>query len=150
MTRRVHALALVIGIGFGLATAAAAAPLPPFRPVDICGAVVERVWVPAEIRRGQPGMSGSLGRDRTFPAHLRLVLESYTGIDAVTARRINFLLGAGAGRGDPQRLQIHPPTDDPAWLTGVRRICVEGFSISGDEGGTWTSFRRATAAPGPD
>ena len=135
-----------------ICSAVNAAPLRRYKPVDICGTIVERSWVPAEFRRGRPGFSGSLGHDRTFPAHVRVVLENYTGIDAATAHRINRTLGFADATmpqppGAPQRLLLLLPTDDRALLAGVNRLCVEGFGITGDEGGTWTHYQRIVALP---
>jgi hypothetical protein len=135
--------ALALAAAVVVASFAKAAPLPPFAPVDICGTIVERLWVPSEFRHGQPGFSGSLGHDRVIPAHLRVVLADYAGVDAAVARRINTLLGYTPPSDAHQRVLLRLPTDDPNLLAGVRRVCVEGFAIRGDEGGTWTSYRRA-------
>ncbi|MFZ2100648.1 MAG: hypothetical protein WAU86_08805, partial [Oricola sp.] len=32
------------------------------------------------------------------------------------------------------------PLDDPGYLSDADAICVTGFVIRGDEGGTWTGF----------
>ena len=127
---------------------AGAAPLPPFEPVDVCGTIVSRAWVPARRVPGVAGASGSLGRDREFPAHARVEIEPYRGIDGRTAARINALLGfAPAGAPGNRRLLLLLPTDDPALLDGRTSICVVGFRISGDEGGTWTSYARLVPDP---
>ena len=129
-----------------------AAPLRRYPPVDICGTIIEQSWVPAEFRRGRPGFSGSLGHDRTFPAHMRLVLENYTGIDAATAHRINRTLGFADSttpnpQGAPRRILLLLPTDNRTLLAGINRLCVEGFAITGDEGGTWTHYQRILPPP---
>jgi len=139
---------VALTMSISIISIAAAAPLPPFQPVNICGTIVEQAWVPTETQPGRPGFSGSLGHDRTFPAHLRIILEAYSGIDATTAQRINYWLGFSQQPSEaPKRLLLWLPTDNPALLTSVRRLCVEGFSIRGDEGGTWTSFRQVVPAP---
>lgn len=127
-----------------LATARAA-PLPPFTPVTICGVIVEQSWTPARHEPGRTGFSGSLGRDRTFPARLRVVLQNYTGIDATVARRINGLLSA-TELSDIDRVVVLLPSDNPDLLRGVYRLCVEGFTVRGDEGGTWTAYLRLVPA----
>ncbi|MDP3075747.1 hypothetical protein [Bradyrhizobium sp.] len=124
-----------------MVSTAEAAPLPPFPPVNVCGVIVEQSWVPAESVPGQKGFSGSLGHDRTFPAHHRIVLEHYTGIDATTARRINGFLSMPE-LSDINRVALRLPTDNPELLRGVHRLCVEDFTIRGDEGGTWTTYGR--------
>lgn len=127
------------------ASTAEAAPLPPFPAVNVCGVVVEQSWSPSQSVPGRPGFSGSLGRDRTFPARLRIVLENYTGIDATVARRINGFLNA-TELSEMNRLALLLPTDNPDLLRGVHRLCIEGFTVHGDEGGTWTAYRRLIPA----
>jgi hypothetical protein len=127
----------------GLCLAAAhAAPVRREAPVTICGTIVERSWHKARFEPGRPGFSGSLGRDRTFPAHLSVLLADFTGIAGAQARRINFLLGHRGEADPPQRVMLRLSTDDPEALKNARSICVEGFRITGDEGGTWTDFSR--------
>jgi hypothetical protein len=138
---------LAVAAAVIIASAARTAPLPPFPPVNVCGVIVEKSWVPAESVPGQKGFSGSLGRDRTFPAHLRIVLENYTGIDATIARRINGFLSV-TELSEMNRVALRLPTDNPELLRGVHRLCIEGFTIRGDEGGTWTTYRQlVTAGP---
>ncbi len=128
-----------------MVSTAEAAPLPPFPEVNVCGEIVEQSWIPSRFVPGRPGFSGSLGHDRTFPAHFRIVLENYTGIDATVARRINGFLSI-VELSELNRLALLLPTDNPELLRGVHRLCIEGFSIRGDEGGTWTTYRRLVPA----
>lgn len=139
--RRLRDIGMMAAAAVILASTAEAAPLPPFPPVNICGVIIEQSWIPIESVPGRPGFSGSLGHDRTFPAHVRIVLENYTGIDAMVARRINGFLSA-TELSDMNRLALRLPTDNPELLRGVHRLCIEGFAIRGDEGGTWTTYRR--------
>lgn len=123
--------------------AAQAAPIHPFGPLDICGDVAMQSWEPERFVRGKPGFSGSLGRDRTFPARFRVVLQNYRGIDAATAARINGVLSmrpAERGAGEP-RVVLLVPHADARFLANAASLCVEGYHISGDEGGTWTRYR---------
>jgi hypothetical protein len=143
--RRPRGIGLMAATAVIMVSTAEAAPLPPSPPVDVCGVIVEQSWVPAESLPGQKGFSGSLGHDRTFPAHLRIVLENYTGIDATVARRINGFLNV-TGLSEMNRLALRLPTDNPELLRDVRRLCIEGFTIRGDEGGTWTTYRRLAPA----
>jgi hypothetical protein len=119
-----------------------AAPLPPFAPVDICGAVVSWAWSPPVSVAAVPGASGTLGTERHFPARVRVEVERYTGIDDATAVRINRLLGAAETEARPAaRLLLILPATDPALLAGVGSLCVRGFRVWGDEGGTWTGYQ---------
>ncbi len=135
-------------LGAGVATlllsaTAQAAPIHPLGPLDICGDVTMQKWEPARFVRGKPGFSGSLGRDRTFPARFRVVLRNYRGIDAATAARINGVLSMKPeerGAGEP-RVVLLVPHADARFLEDAASLCVEGYHISGDEGGTWTRYR---------
>ena len=142
---RLRDIRLMAAAAVIMVSTAEAAPLPPFPPVNVCGVIVEQSWVPAESVRGQKGFSGSLGHDRTFPAHLRIVLENYTGIDATVARRINGFLSV-TELSEMNRLALRLATDNPELLRGVHRLCIEGFTIRGDEGGTWTTYLRLVPA----
>ena len=122
-----------------------AAPLPPFKPVDLCGTIVSREWQPPHVVPARPGgASGTLGRDRAFPGQFRVVLDRYSGIDPETARRINGALGLRPADGDytatPPRILLLLPNDDPRHLDGATALCVSGFTFWGDEGGTWTRY----------
>jgi hypothetical protein len=126
-----------------LAANAEAAPIPPLGPLDLCGDVVSQSWQPERFVAGKPGFSGSLGRDRTFPARFRVVLQNYRGIDPATAGRINgYLSIRPEERGDgAPRVVLLLSHANARFLDGVVSLCVEGFHISGDEGGTWTRYR---------
>ena len=126
-----------------LAAPAEAAPIPPLGPLDICGDVAMQNWEPRRLVRGKPGFSGSLERDRTFPARFRVVLRNYRGIDAATAARINGVLSMKPeerGAGEP-RVVLLVPHADARFLEDAASLCLEGYHISGDEGGTWTRYR---------
>jgi hypothetical protein len=137
-------LATLLVVGHGQA-----APLPPFPPVDICGDIVSTSWKPGFELPGKPGFSGSLGHDRAFPARFNVVIEHYSGIDARAAARINGLLSFDAGQagGDPSQLLLIIASPDPDLLTRARSLCVYGYTIRGDEGGTWTSHRTLVVNP---
>jgi hypothetical protein len=132
---------LMAAVAVVLSSTAEAAPLPPFPPVNICGVIFEQSWIPTKFVQGRPGFSGSLGHDRTLPAHFRIILENYTGIDATLAKRINGFLSV-TELSEMKRVLLLLPTDNPELLRGVRHLCIEGFVIRGDEGGTWTTYRR--------
>ena len=137
---------------FFLAAPALAAPIPPIGPVNICGDVVSQSWQAERFVPGRPGFSGSLGHDRTFPARFRVVLQNYRGIDAATAQRINGYLSmqpAERGAGGPPRVVLLLAHADSRFLDGAVSLCVEGFRISGDEGGTWTRHTTLSVTRGP-
>jgi hypothetical protein len=125
---------------------AQAAPLPPFTPVDLCGKVLSQDWSDVVNVPGQPGFSGSLGRERTFPARFRVVLQPYSGIEADTAALINGLLGFEGGT-PPTKVLLLLNSPDSSMLEGVHSLCIYGFSIHGDEGGTWTDYARIVIDP---
>lgn len=132
------AIALLLAAG-----AAEAAPIPPIGPLDLCGDVAMQSWEPERFVRGKPGFSGSLGRDRKFPARFRVVLRNYRGVDAATAARINGVLSMRTeerGAGEP-RVVLLVPHGDARFLEDAASLCVEGYHIDGDEGGTWTRYR---------
>lgn len=126
-----------------LAARAEAAPIPPIGPLELCGDVVMQSWEPERFVRGKPGFSGSLGRDRTFPARFRVVLRNYRGIETAMAARINGILSMRPeerGAGEPRVVLLVNHTD-ARFLDGAASLCLEGYQISGDEGGTWTRHR---------
>jgi hypothetical protein len=114
-------------------------------------ATSSRSWEPERFVPGKPGFSGTLGRDRTLPARFRAVLQNYRGIDAATAGRINGYLSmkpAERGEGVPPRVVLLLPHADAHFLDGAISLCVEGFHVSGDEGGTWTRYRTLSVTRG--
>jgi len=68
------------------------APIPVVGPVTICGTVSDVKWVPEEMVKGIPGMSGSAGHDRIVPAHFVIALRNFDGVDSETDRRITGYL----------------------------------------------------------
>lgn len=123
-----------------------AAPLPPMKPVTVEGTVEIVQWSPDTKIPGRPGFSGSLGKDRVDPAHFRIKLCDYRGVDPTIARRLNALLGEVDTVREPDddrpppRLWLKLNNDDPHALVPGMRIRVRNYVVSGDEGGTWTRF----------
>ena len=146
MTRHLKNVLLIGLFIYLICSSASAAPLPPFEPVNITGTIMMKEWFPETRVKGIPGMSGSAGRDRTFPSHFKVILENYEGIDTATARRINFLLGFSNGCSEPsekpKHLLLKLPHQDKFFLDQAVRIRVRGYKITGDEGGTWTSYEK--------
>jgi hypothetical protein len=134
MSRRL----LIAGLLALAAGQAEAAPLPPFAPVDLCGTVAAYSWSDRVEVPGQPGFSGSLGHDRVFPARFTVELTDYTGISRETAALINGLLSFA--NPDGHRLRLLVDSSDPHLLDHATTLCVAGYTIRGDEGGTWTHY----------
>ncbi|TWT01696.1 hypothetical protein [Reyranella sp. CPCC 100927] len=130
----------------GMSLPSAAAPLPPAGPVNLCGTIVSAKWQAAQTARGIPGMSGTAGHDRTFPAQFTILLEAVSGADAATARNINLAFGlsdkdAHETPAGPRRVRLGLNHDDPNFLDGAGSLCIDGYSVRGDEGGTWTEHK---------
>ena len=146
MTRYLKNVLLIGLFIYSICSIVSAAPLPPFEPVNITGTIMMKEWFPETKVKGIPGMSGSAGRDRTFPSHFKVILENYEGIDITTARRINFLLEFSSGCSEspdkPKQLFLKLPHQDKFFLDQAVRIRVRGYKITGDEGGTWTSYEK--------
>jgi hypothetical protein len=120
-----------------------AAPLPRFAPVAVEGTIGEIHWVPETRRPGKPGFSGTLGKDRTFPAHFDVELVNYHGPDARTVRSISGFIGHSVKSPSDEDslpksvwLRINEP-NEKAFVKGMR-IRVPAYHVSGDEGGTWS------------
>ncbi|KAB2888738.1 MAG: hypothetical protein F9K32_15370 [Desulfobulbaceae bacterium] len=136
-----------LALGMSLAAAVYAAPLPPFSPVDITGKISEARWMPEQQVEAIPGMSGSAGHDRVFPAHFLIKLVGYTGIDAATAWQMTrlvdrYALGSGSEQTPPPFILLRIDHPDRENFRPGMTIRVTGYAISGDEGGTWTSHDR--------
>jgi hypothetical protein len=89
-------------------------------------------------------MSGNIGRGRKWPARFVVVLTR-ADLAPDATERINLLLASSLETTDlklgPDGLVLVLPHQNPAAFDGIVSICVSGFSISGDEGGTWTNYR---------
>ena len=121
---------------------ATAAPLPPLPPLNACGTIESHAWLPPRSAAPVAGMSGSASRERHWPGRFVTVLRDLHGVGGREVARINALLvtssdGAGIRLG-PGQLLLVIADDDPARLAGMKSLCVTGFTVSGDEGGTWT------------
>ena len=130
--RALLALAALLAAG-----AAQAAPLPRLGPLDVCGAIVSRSWVAGRRAKALPSASGTLGRNRVFPPHHRVVIvpEGMADADAEIAN-----LHAGhVGR--PGEAALLLPASPAALPAAARVICVRGYEVWGDEGGSWSRLR---------
>ena len=140
-------VALIWGSGPALA-----APLPPVPPLDVCGVIQFHTWLPPRSLPPVAGMSGSASRQRQWPGRFVVVMDAVRGGSRQALAEVNALLktahdGAGIGV-KPGQLLLVLADDDPARLTGMKSLCVTGFVVSGDEGGTWTRHAKLTTFSG--
>jgi hypothetical protein len=121
------------------------APIRPVEPVDVSGTVSEIKWVPEEKLKGIPGMSGSAGHDRVIPEHFLVTLIDYDGVTAETARMMTWYLDSNALKDEGQKdkpsfILLRINYSDRNYLKKGMKIKVSGYTVRGDEGGTWTSY----------
>jgi hypothetical protein len=124
-----------------------AAPIRPLGPVDISGTVSDLKWVPEKKVRAIRGMSGSAGRDRTMPAHFLVTLRDFEGVDPQTAVAMTRYLDWSAFKDEgkdvrPSFILLKINHNDKNYLRKGMKIKVSGYTVRGDEGGTWTYFTR--------
>ena len=124
--------------------AALAAPLPPLPAADLCGRIVTQSWVAERHLEAVTGASGSLGRERTVPAHLRVVLGQVTGLSRDLAQRLSRLAGAYSGEVPAGGMLLLLAMERPDRLSGAATLCVTGYKVRGDEGITLTSYAGLT------
>ena len=122
-----------------------AAPIPPAGPFDIAVTISEVQWLPAQHIRGKRSMSGSLGHDRVVAAHFVVRLVKYTGVTAEQAIRITKYIsfmayGDKNPSGMPPFIILKIDAKDKNFLKTGMKVRVAGYTVRGDEGGTWTSF----------
>jgi len=122
-----------------------AAPIPSAGPFDITGTISEVQWFPAVHIRGKPGMSGSLGHDRVVAAHFLVRLVNYQGVAADKAIRITRHVSYKAygdknPSGMPPFIILKINSEDKNYLKTGMNVRVAGYTVRGDEGGTWTTF----------
>ena len=103
----------------------------PVGPINIEGVIKIAVWYPEEFIRGIPMMSGTLGVDRTTPAHYKVQLESIVVSNSEDYSRL--LINSG------DTISLAHPEDD-GFLKAGKRISISGLTQLGDEGGYDTFF----------
>ncbi|NTW83736.1 MAG: hypothetical protein HGB36_10290 [Chlorobiaceae bacterium] len=139
------AILLLIVLSSGLS---GAAPIPQVGPMLIEGVIDRISWNADRFVKGSGmynngkwhPMSGSLGHDRTIPAHYRILLKK-TRVEshetAVASRSFKS--------GSDITLVINHPANDGFLMKGMR-IKVYDYTVRGDEGGDWYSFSRITVS----
>jgi hypothetical protein len=124
-----------------------AAPLPPLGKITITGTITQATWVPRATLKGRKGMSGSLGRERVIPAHFVVKLGDYSGPSVRQAWMLNgFMNVSTSGTEDrskpPAALVVWVNSEDSKALKDGMRIRLVNYTVTGDEGGTWTAIDR--------
>lgn len=144
--KRINQIILIYSFFFLISVIAMGAPIIPIGPVEISGTVSEIKWVPEKKIKGIPRMSGSLGHDRIVPAHFLITLTNYKGVDSKTAITMTRYLDWSALQGEekkekPPFILLKINHSDKEYLKRGMKIKVIGYTVRGDEGGTWTSYK---------
>ena len=121
-----------------------AAPMPRIGPMTIKGKIESITWYPIKFRNGlytirngkRHYASGSLGHDRTIPAHYSIFLSGTTVHNEKGADpEYSFQSGTVI------RIVINHPENDGLLKTGMR-ITIYGYSVDRDEGGDWYGYEK--------
>lgn len=130
---------------FFLSDEAFLAPIPE-KKYDIVGMIAEINWYPEKSIKGIERMSGSAGKDRIMPAHYIIKLINYEGINqdnaSIISRYIQFDAIKNHGTKRVPFLIIKINHEDKNFLKKDMKIKVYGYTIRGDEGGTYTYYDR--------
>ena len=124
-----------------------AAPIRPIGPVDLTGTVSDLKWNPDKKIKGLPGMSGSAGVDRTVPAHFLVTLKDFEGVDPKTALAMTRYVDWSVFKDEkdnfiPPFIILKINQNDNNYLKQGMFIKVSGYTVRGDEGGTWTYYTK--------
>ncbi len=138
-------LCLIVLLATG-AFCTSAAPLPRLGPADVSGVIDDVQWIPETTVKGIPGMSGSAGRNRAFSPHFKVKLADFSGVDATTAvamtRYVDWNASKSVGRQcEPPFVVLKIDYPDKNYLRKGMKIKVLAYTVGGDEGGTWASFK---------
>jgi hypothetical protein len=136
------ALCIFAGASSGLA-----APIRPLGPVDVGGIVSDFHWYPEKKEKGIRGMSGSAGVDRVMHAHFLVTLKAVEGVDPQTAVTMTRYFDSEAFKYEdknfmPTFVVMKINHNDKNFLKKGMKIKVFGYTIRGDEGGTWTYYSK--------
>ncbi|MBI5818698.1 MAG: hypothetical protein HZA88_06905 [Verrucomicrobia bacterium] len=131
------------------------APMRPIGPMDITGTVQAVQWVAKhEVKARIPGASGTLGIDRMIGAHFLITLRDYAGPDekmlAAMSRAFSVIFPGSEPPDGVRVIGLKLNTDDPKLLRAGMKIRVTGYAIGGDEGATWTSYKRLEILSAPE
>lgn len=140
-------LTIAFLIIFSAAFNTLAAPIRPIGPVDVSGTVSDLKWNPEKKIKGLPGMSGSAGSDRIVPAHFVVTLRGFEGVDSKTALAMTRYVDWSAFKDEgnnfiPSFIILKINQSDNNYLKQGMFIKVSGYTVRGDEGGTWTHYTK--------
>jgi len=129
------------------------APVPPVGPVDVEGTIVQAPWFPEESVKGNPDMTGSAHFDRIIPARFMLHLKNYSGMDAQAIGTMKAFYHWSASdnlnsSGMPEHIVLRLSHPDKTFLKDGIKVRVTGYTLRGDEGGDWTSYKEIQILPG--
>jgi len=144
--KKILFLLIVFSIFYLFGNDSLAAPLPRLGPADIIGTVSDVHWIPETTVKGIPGRSGSAGRDRALAPHFKVKLKDFSGVDVQTAVAMTRYVDWNAIKNDGS--QTKPPFvllkidyPDKNYLWKGMKIKVLAYTVGGDEGGTWASYK---------
>lgn len=113
---------------------------------DIDGVISEVKWYPSKFIRGIPGMSGSAGQDRIMPEHYIIKLINYEGISSEDALRITRYIKWDAFNDNENKktafILLKLNHKKKYYLKKGMKIKVLGYTVRGDEGGTYTYYEK--------
>jgi hypothetical protein len=112
-----------------------AAPMKPIAVPAIEGTVKSVTWSAEKSVKGIPGMSGSAGVDRTFPARYTVTLTKTT----VTANPANDSCPYKSG--EDIAVTLNHEEDDGFLKVGMS-VKVLDYTMQGDGGGFRTTFSK--------
>jgi len=97
-------------------------------------------------------MSGSLGVDRTIPAHFRVYLTNYSGVNADVIGTLKTIYRWPVSdklnsSGMPEFIVLQLTNNDKTLIKTGMKIRVRGYVLRGDEGGDWTSYKEIERLP---
>ena len=132
---------------FLVASSGLAAPIRPFGPVDVNGIIGDLHWYPKKKEKAIRGMSGSAGVDRVMPAHFFITLRVVEGVDPQNAVAMTRYFDSEAFKYEdknsmPTFVVMKINHNDKNFLKKGMKIKVFGYTIRGDEGGTWTYYSK--------
>jgi hypothetical protein len=113
------------------------APLPQMKPIAIEGTIKTIAWIPENHVAAKPGFSGSLGKDRIFPAHYVVELIDTLVENSGSSQGLSNQFKSG----ENISVTVNHNIND-GYLKKGMRIKIYDYKVSGDEGGTWYSFSR--------
>jgi hypothetical protein len=113
----------------------------PIIPITftIEGEIQEVIWQPRKlVRKGIPGMSGSLGHDSYSPAQYQIVICNFT----IETQDTTSQSEAEKLKTAKELILFLTHERDDGFLNKGMNIKVINYCIRGDEGGNWYSYEK--------